>query len=123
MGKPPSSTARPALEARLRHLLGDRLTDSQALRDQYRADEGHHLAPPPDLVAFPRDSGEVAEILTLCAAARCPVVARGAGTSLEGNALASSGGVLLDTAQMAAIIEVRPDDMIAIVEPGVRRKQ
>jgi D-lactate dehydrogenase (cytochrome) len=53
----------------------------------------------PDLVARPLDAEEVRRIVGACHALRAPVVAFGAGTSLEGNAAAVQGGLSLDIAR------------------------
>jgi D-lactate dehydrogenase (cytochrome) len=78
---------------------------------------------PPDAVVFATDTAEVAEIVRTCAVHRVPLIPFGAGTSLEGQVNAARGGLCLDLSRMAEIIEVRPDDAIAIVQPGVTRKQ
>lgn len=49
-----------------------------------------------------------------------PVVPRGAGTGLAGAATAIEGGIVLDLSTMDSILELRPDDELAVVEPGVR---
>jgi glycolate oxidase len=50
---------------------------------------------------------------------RIPVVPRGAGSGLSGGASAVEGGVVLSLAKMNAIVEVKADDELAVVEPGV----
>src|SRR3984885_3352923 len=47
-----------------------------------------------------------------------PVVARGAGTGLSGGANAISGGVILDVSAMNAVLEIDPDNLLAVVQPG-----
>jgi glycolate oxidase len=46
-------------------------------------------------------------------------VPRGAGTGLSGGANAVSGCVVLDLAQMNRIVEIDPDNLVAVVQPGV----
>jgi glycolate oxidase len=48
-----------------------------------------------------------------------PVVPRGGGTSLAGGATAVDGCVVLSLARMDAILEIHPDDEMAVVEAGV----
>ncbi|WP_433354648.1 FAD-binding oxidoreductase [Microtetraspora malaysiensis] len=50
---------------------------------------------------------------------RVPVVPRGAGTGLAGAATAADGSVVLSLHRMTSILELSPDDEIAVVEPGV----
>jgi D-lactate dehydrogenase (cytochrome) len=53
-----------------------------------------------------------------------PIVAYGAGTSLEGNAAAACPDTLcIDFAKMSRIGEIRNGDLVATVEPGVTREQ
>ena len=107
----------------LRELLGERSSDSQALRDQHGQDESFHPCQPPDLVVFPETNEEVSQILAICTAHRCPVIPFGAGTSLEGHVAAIRGGVSLDLTRMNEIIEVNPQDLDCRVQAGVTRLQ
>jgi len=74
----------------------------------------------PGAVALPESEAQVVEILRLCHAARVPVVARGAGTSLSGGALPVASGVVLSLAKFRRIVAIDPIACTAIVEPGVR---
>src|SRR6266851_1154100 len=65
------------------------------------------------------DPMQLAAIVTACAQAKVPFVARGSGTGLSGGALPRSDGVLIVTSRMRAIIEIDPESRRAIVEPGV----
>ncbi len=44
---------------------------------------------------------------------------RGAGTGLAGAANAGAGEIALSLRGMDRILEVRPDDLLAVVEPGI----
>src|ERR1043165_4143314 len=103
-------TAGPILDA-LCALIGERAADAAAVRDAHGRSEAYHAPHPPDLVAFPETTAEVAAIVSACAAARVPVVPFGAGTSLEGNALSVNGGVCIDVARMNRVLAVNADDM------------
>ena len=80
----------------LRQLLGDRLSTSAAVCDQHGRDESYHAPHSPDAVAFARSTEEVATIVRLCSGHKAPVIAFGAGTSLEGHVAALAGGVCID---------------------------
>ncbi len=110
------------LTAALSALLGPRLSVSRADRDQHGASESHFAPTPPDAVAWPETTEEVAAIVRLCAAHACPVIAFGAGTSLEGHTSAVRGGLTLDMGRMNAVIEVNDQDMDARVQPGITRE-
>jgi glycolate oxidase len=73
----------------------------------------------PGLVVLPQTAGQVAEIVTECARAGIPFVARGSGTGLSGGALPRTDGVLIVTSRMRKIILIDPVSRRAIVEPGV----
>ncbi|HEY1664918.1 MAG TPA: FAD-linked oxidase C-terminal domain-containing protein, partial [Trebonia sp.] len=47
-----------------------------------------------------------------------PVVPRGAGTGLSGGANAVAGCVVLDVAAMNQVLEIDPDNLLAVVQPG-----
>jgi len=73
---------------------------------------------PPLLMAAPRDADEVAVVLEVCRAEGVPVTARGAGTSIAGNAVGT--GVVLDFSRhMGRVLAVDPDAATATVQPGV----
>jgi D-lactate dehydrogenase (cytochrome) len=107
----------------LQALLGDRLTANASIREQHGRGEGHHVAMPPDAVAFARSTEDVSRIVGICDAHRVPVVAFGAGTSLEGHVAAVRGGVAVDLNGLDRVLEVNADDLDCRVEAGVRRKQ
>ena len=74
----------------------------------------------PGAVVLPETEGQVVQILRLCQAARVPVVARGAGTSLSGGALPAAKGIVLSLAKFRRILSVDPIARTAVVQPGVR---
>ncbi|MEW5423559.1 FAD-binding oxidoreductase [Amorphus sp. 3PC139-8] len=107
----------------LRPLLGDRLATSEAVRAHHSRDMSRLPARMPDAVVFPRTEEEVQAIVQACAREGVPIVAFGAGSSMEGHTIPIRGGISVDTREMNAIVEVRPEDFLAVVQPGVTRKQ
>src|SRR6478752_7016741 len=73
----------------------------------------------PDVVVFPRDTADVAEIVKICNATGVPFLPRGAGTSLAGGCLPVGGGVMIVLTRMKRILEINLRDRYAIVELGV----
>ncbi|MED4781191.1 FAD-binding oxidoreductase [Brevibacillus choshinensis] len=73
----------------------------------------------PELVVQPITTQEVAAIVKLADAAKIPVYPRGQSTSLSGGPLPVEGGIVLDLSKMVHKLEVIPDDLVAIVSPGV----
>ncbi len=73
----------------------------------------------PQAVAFPATSAQVARILKLANTHKFPVVPRGAGSGMTGGAVPTCGGLVLATNRMNKILEIDPENMIAVAEPGV----
>ncbi|QES35742.1 FAD-binding oxidoreductase [Streptomyces venezuelae] len=72
----------------------------------------------PAAVVAPRDGDDVAAVLGACRERGVPVVARGAGTSIAGQA--TGVGVVLDfTRHMNRIVSLDPEARTAVVQPGV----
>ncbi len=113
-----TETALSEIEA----LIGARLSRSAAERAQHGRSETWFPETLPDAVAFPETTEEVAAIVKICAAQRLPVVAWGAGTSLEGHGLAVRGGVVLDMGRMDQVIALSPEDRLVRVGPGITRE-
>jgi FAD/FMN-containing dehydrogenase/Fe-S oxidoreductase len=72
----------------------------------------------PAAVVFPRHADDVAAILATCRERGVPVTARGAGTSIAGNAVGS--GVVLDfSVHLNQVVSIDAEAKTAVVEPGV----
>ncbi len=74
----------------------------------------------PDLIVFPETRDHVIEILKVASKEGVPITPRGGGASFQGSSLAVRGGVVLDLSRMNKILEISKEDMIAVVQPGVR---
>ncbi|MEO0914093.1 MAG: FAD-binding protein, partial [Pseudomonadota bacterium] len=98
-------TIETAIDA-LRKALGPRFETTEASRSLHGQNESYFPETPPDGVAFPASTEEVAEIARICTEHGCPIVPWGTGTSLEGNALAIRGGISLDMSRMDKVLEV-----------------
>jgi D-lactate dehydrogenase (cytochrome) len=121
-----SSLKRPlpdALAARLKAHFGDRFSTAQAVRDHHGRDESPFPLTPPDAVVFALCTEDVVEAVKACAEHRFPVIAFGAGSSLEGHLLAVQGGLTIDLSQMNRMLGVNPGDLTCTVQAGVTRKQ
>jgi FAD/FMN-containing dehydrogenase/Fe-S oxidoreductase len=105
------------LENDLAHAVrGEVLFDSGA-RAVYATDSSNYRQPPIGVVC-PMDEDDVLEALRICRDFDAPVLARGAGTSLSGQAC--NVAVVFDMSRhMSRILELDPVRRIARVEPGV----
>ncbi len=121
-----SSLKRPlpaALLSALRALLGERVATSEAVRQHHGKDESAHPHALPDAVIFALTTEEVAQVVKLCKQHRVPLIAFGAGSSVEGHVLAVHGGIALDLTRMNQVLAVNADDLDVTVQAGVTRKQ
>ena len=72
----------------------------------------------PQAVVLPRSRDDVVRLVRIAAAHRCPITARGGGTSQAGQAIGA--GIVLDTSKyLNQILEVNAAERWAWVEPGV----
>lgn len=106
------------LDARLSRLLGDGWRTDPSERLTYAYDNSRRQALP-DAVALPRTREDVLALVRACREHRVPVVARGRGTNTTGAAVPVAGGVVVSFERMDRIIDIRPGDRCAVVEPGV----
>lgn len=72
-----------------------------------------------DCVVFPADTGEVAELVKLANRFRFPVFPRGAGSGMVGGAVPGGRGMVLVLTRLNRILEIDPDNMLAVAQPGV----
>lgn len=90
---------------------------STLARAEYSADASLYRVPPVAVVR-PRDADEVAGVLEVAEQTKTPITARGAGTSIAGNAV--GGGLVLDfSAHFDRILDIDPQARTATVQPGV----
>ncbi|MFV0435297.1 MAG: FAD-binding oxidoreductase [Leucobacter sp.] len=106
--------------ARLRAALGDRVDTSFDTLEAARADRSGRVSSGAPLAVVHAESvAEVQQVMRVSDETGTPVVVRGAGTGLAGAAGAGPGEIVLSTVRMNRILEVRPDDLLAVVEPGI----
>ena len=114
----PDVPAYQALAADLReHVTGEVEFDEYA-QVLYATDGSIYQARPAGVV-FPRSVDDVQAAMRVAADHEVPVIPRGTGSSLGGQTV-GPGCVVLDfTRYMDEIVEVRPDERRAVVQPGV----
>ncbi|WP_405871852.1 FAD-binding oxidoreductase [Streptomyces zaomyceticus] len=105
------------LAAALRAAVAGEVDFSAAARALVTMDASNYRRVPVGTVA-PRDADDVAAVLEVCRAHGTPVVARGGGTSIGGQATGT--GVVLDfTRHMAGLVSLDPEGRTAVVGPGL----
>ena len=107
-----------ALDRELAALLGDGWRTDENERLTYGYDNSRRQALP-DAVALPADAAQVQALVRACRVHRVPIVARGRGTNTTGAAVPVAGGVVVSFERMQRILDIRPGDRCAVVEPGV----
>jgi D-lactate dehydrogenase (cytochrome) len=110
------------LLTRLRDLLGDRVSTTDAVREHHSHAESWHAPAKPDAVVFPQSTDEVAAVVRSCAESHIPMVPFGMGSSMEGHVNAVRGGVSIDLTRMTRVLRVSQDDLDVTVEAGITRK-
>jgi D-lactate dehydrogenase (cytochrome) len=100
-----------------------RVSEVESVLDQHAGDLSYHAPHRPDVVVFAETTAEVSDVLGYANGNGVPVVAFGAGTSLEGHVIPLRGGISLDLTRMNAVVAVRPADLTATVQAGATRSQ
>jgi glycolate oxidase len=112
----------PAIVDALRAIVDPRqvVTEPDLMQD-YAHDEvaGEVHAHSPEVVVKPASAEEISAIMKLANRELIPVTPRGAGSGLSCGAVPVYGGILLSVERMNRILEIDPDNMVIVVEPGV----
>jgi glycolate oxidase len=74
---------------------------------------------PPEAVLFPATTEEMSAVLKLANEYEFPVTARGGGVGYTGGAVPVNGGIVIGTDRMKKIIEINPDDLYIVCQPGL----
>jgi D-lactate dehydrogenase (cytochrome) len=113
-------TQREAVVRDLSRLLSsEQVSVAAAVLEAHGRDEAYPEVLPPDVVVFAHSSQDVVAVVRYAAQHRIPLTPFSVGSSLEGNALARFGGICLDTSRMDRILDLRPPDLYAVVQPGL----
>ena len=86
--------------SKLQALFGDRFSVAKSVRDHHGRDESPYPLLAPDAVIFAQSNEEISAVVKLCNEYAVPIIAYGAGTSLEGHLLPTHGGISLDLSGM-----------------------
>lgn len=101
----------------LRSAVGGEVDDGARRRAEYSSDASNYRVPP-KVVVFPRDIDDVLAVVDTARSTRTPLISRGAGTSVAGNAIGS--GIVMDFSRhLSAIEDIDPVAQTARVQPGV----
>ncbi len=96
---------------------------NKTILDHHSRDESYHTPARPDVVIFPESTDEVRRVVEYASNHKIPVVPFGVGSGLEGHVIPIHGGISMDMSHMNQILEIRPDDFLVRVQPGVTKNQ
>jgi D-lactate dehydrogenase (cytochrome) len=116
------TTKRGGLET-LSSFFKSRFETGEALRRQHANTLSLIENQPPDAVVFVESTSEVAFIAKTANECGIPLIAFGAGTSLEGHVNAPHGGLSIDMSRMNKVARVSQSDLDCTVEAGVTQSQ
>ena len=111
----------PAQIDHLKTLTTGSVSTTESVLNQHGRDESAFPPVNPSAVVMVNTTEEVSKILAYCNENRIPVVAFGAGSSLEGHTLPIYGGVSLDLTNMNKVLEIRGEDLLVRVQAGLTR--
>jgi glycolate oxidase len=93
-------------------------TDNLIDMVSYSYDASEHRARP-SCAVWVENTAQVSEVMKLANREKIPVTPRGAGTGLSGLSVPSHAGIVMDLTRMNRILELRIEDRLAVVQPGV----
>lgn len=113
------------IRAEILRLIPDpkRVSVSESLKDLHAQDLSYHRPHQPDVVVYPQNVEEISAVLRFANEHRIPVIPFGCGSSIEGHVIPIHGGISMNMSLMNRILEIRPNDFMVKVQPGVTRLQ
>ncbi len=117
---PDSERAASAMIADLQRIVDPaRVLHSETERTPFESDGLTAFRARPLAVVLVETQQEIVDLVRWCHSTSTPFVARGSGTSLSGGSMPIEQGVVLALNRLNKILEIRPEDRICRVEPGV----
>ena len=108
----------------LKAIVGEQsVSAGESVLNLHSHDESYHTPVLPDVVLWPHSTDEVSRIARYAFERKIPITGWGVGTSLEGNPIPVSRGIVVDFQEMQKIAEIRPEDFQVDVEAGVVYKE
>lgn len=106
----------------LRASMTDQISTAPSVREEHSHGEAMTAARLPEAVIFAESTQDVSAVLSACHAHRVPVVAFGAGTSIEGHVVPPEHAISLDLSRMTDILAVNAEDLDCRVQAGLTRQ-
>lgn len=109
-------------EEDIRHLnqmLPGRVSEGNAINEDYYHDELGTAYGVPDVLVKVLCTEDVSKVMQYAYSKDIPVVVRGSGTGLVGGAVATHGGIMLDTSLMKKVLELDENNLTVTVQTGI----
>ncbi len=107
----------PDIIEKLHRAISGELKTDPITRVLYSTDASIHKIEPLGVV-FPRTVDEIASIVEICAQNGIPIIPRGSGSGLAGQAIGK--GLIIDCSRYTnQLLDIDPQEKIALVEPGI----
>lgn len=103
----------------LQKMLPGRVFDGRQINEDYYHDELGTAFGVPDVLVKVLSTEEVSEVMAYAFGRTIPVVVRGSGTGLVGGAVATHGGIMLDTSMMKKVLELDENNLTVTVQTGI----
>ena len=108
---------------KIKEEFGQQFSNSKSILEQHSHTMTIHESELPDGVVFVESKEDVLRVVQICDEYKCPIIPFGVGSSFEGHVNAPFGGISIDMNNMNKILNVYPEDLLVVVQPGVTREQ
>ena len=108
---------------KIKEEFGQQFSNSKSILEQHSHTMTIHESELPDGVVFVESKEDVLKVVQICDEYKCPIIPFGVGSSFEGHVNAPFGGISIDMNNMNKILNVYPEDLLVVVQPGVTREQ
>ena len=103
----------------LQKMFPGRVFDGRQINEDYYHDELGTAFGVPEILVKVLTTEEVSAVMRYASDRTIPVVVRGSGTGLVGGAVATHGGIMLDTSLMKKVLELDENNLTVTVQTGI----
>ncbi|WP_299429322.1 FAD-binding oxidoreductase [uncultured Meiothermus sp.] len=106
----------------LKKILPQKVSTAPTDLEAHGKDESYPIHHPPMAVVYAENLSDIQTALAWTRKHHIPVIPFGAGTSLEGHVVPQGPAISLDVSGLNRVVQIHPEDFMAVVEPGLTRK-
>src|SRR5699024_7054892 len=111
------------IEALQQELTSEKISRNKTVLVQHSGDESYHPRNLPKVDVFPETSFEVSSIIQIANKYNQSITPYGIASSLEGSVIPYESSIVIDFSCMNRILEVKQEDFLVRVQPGVTLSQ